>query len=147
MLSTLLYGCETWHLKISQEKKLDSFDSKCLRKILGIKWSDFITNEEVRERSRQQPVTDTICKRRLSWLGHAVRLPPSRLANQVLTWHPGGKRLPGKPRMNYRQTVTRDLKLVDRKWDDVLDLAADRTRWSALAASCVTRRGSIWRSA
>ena len=37
VLSTLLYGCETWHLKSSQEKKLDAFDSRCLRKVLGIK--------------------------------------------------------------------------------------------------------------
>ena len=37
VLSTLLYGCESWNLRAAQEKKLDAFDSRCLRKILGIK--------------------------------------------------------------------------------------------------------------
>ena len=37
VLSTLLYGRETWHMKTSQENKLDAFDSKCIRKILGIR--------------------------------------------------------------------------------------------------------------
>ena len=33
ILSTLLHGCENWHLKTSQVKKLDSFNIRCLRKI------------------------------------------------------------------------------------------------------------------
>ena len=60
VLSTLLYGCESWSLKAAQEKQLDAFDSRCLRKILGIKWSDFITNTEVRQMSDQPPVSATI---------------------------------------------------------------------------------------
>ena len=143
VLSTLLYGCETWHLKTSQEKKLGTFDLKCLRKILGIKWTDFVTNEEVRSRSKQNPVTSIICKRRLSWLGHTARLPSSRPANQVLNWNPGGQRKRGRPRMNWRQTVDRDLQLVDKRWSDAVRLSADRARWNALAASCVARRGSV----
>ena len=53
VLSTLLYSCETWELKTSQEKKLDTFDSICLCKILGIKSNDTMLNEEVSERSKQ----------------------------------------------------------------------------------------------
>ena len=51
VLSNLLYSCETWHLKTSQEKKCDAFNIKGTRKILYIKWNDFITNEEVWEQS------------------------------------------------------------------------------------------------
>ena len=36
---------------------LVAFDSRCLLKILGIKWSDFITNKEVRQKSDQPPVS------------------------------------------------------------------------------------------
>ena len=43
VLSTLLYGCETWSLKTAQERKLDAFDTRCLRKILGhpLEWLHF----------------------------------------------------------------------------------------------------------
>ena len=54
-LSTLLYGCETWDLKTSQEKKLDAFYTRCIRKSVNIRWNDFITNEEVQEWSKQPP--------------------------------------------------------------------------------------------
>ena len=142
VISTLLYGCETWQMKTSQEKKLDAFDTKCLRKILGIKWSDFVSNEEVRDRSQQPSVSTTICKRRLRWLGHVWRLPESRPANQALRWTPVGQRKRGRPKMNWRQTVERDLRLVNRRWSDTSRLAEDRARWRALTASCVERRGS-----
>ena len=107
LLSTLLYGCKTWYLKSSQEKKLDAFDSRCLRiKILGIKWSDFVRNEEVRDRSQQTPVSNTICGRRMNWLGHVSRLPPLRLANQVLWWNPPGGRRRGRPKNKLIITAT-----------------------------------------
>ncbi|XP_035668259.1 uncharacterized protein LOC118410592 [Branchiostoma floridae] len=113
VLSTLLYGCETWHMKSSQEKKLDVFDNKCLRKILGIRWDDFIPNTEVRARTSQKPVSVTIRKQRLSCLGHVMRLSPDRLAYQVMHWAPRGKRRRGRPRMNYRHTIERDLQTAN----------------------------------
>ena len=142
VLSTLLYGCETWYLKITHEKKLDAFDSKCLRKILHIKWNDFITNKEVRERSKQPLVSATICKRRLKWLGHVARLPPDRLANQALWWTPLGRRRRGRPKMNWKQNIQQDLKGSLTSWKDIKTLTADRPSWRVMTASCVGRRGS-----
>ena len=34
VLSVLLYGCETWKLTKGEEKKLDTFQIKCLRRML-----------------------------------------------------------------------------------------------------------------
>ncbi|KAI8509406.1 hypothetical protein Bbelb_132540 [Branchiostoma belcheri] len=116
--------------------------SKCLRKILGIRWDDFISNDNIRLQTKQQPVSSIICKRRLSWLGHAVRLPPVRLANQVLQWFPEGRRRRGRPKMNWRQTVERDLQAVSMSWKEALRLAADRGSRATLTASCVTGHGS-----
>ena len=142
VLSTLLYGRETWHMKTSQEKKLDPFDSKCIRKILGIRWSDFITNEEVRTRAERRQVSSIIFKRRLSRLGHVTRLLSERLANRVLQWNSQGQRRRGRPKMNWRQAIDRDLLVVNRRWSDALRVAADRARWSTWTASRVARRES-----
>ena len=43
----LLYGCETWRLNKSDEKKLNTFQTKCLRRILKISWRKHITNQGV----------------------------------------------------------------------------------------------------
>ena len=71
-----------------QERKLDAFDSWCLRKILGIRGVDFITNAEVRDHSQQEPVSNTICWRRLSWLGHVSCLKACKSGAGVgTTWN------------------------------------------------------------
>jgi hypothetical protein len=54
VLPVLIYGCECWKYSRFLEQKFNSFDNKCLRLILNIKWSDFKTNDQVRKDSRQE---------------------------------------------------------------------------------------------
>ena len=51
LFSALLYGSEAWSTYSHQEKRLNSFHMRCLRRILFIKWQDKITNTEILERS------------------------------------------------------------------------------------------------
>ncbi|RXN14061.1 RNA-directed DNA polymerase from mobile element jockey-like protein [Labeo rohita] len=51
ILSTLLYGSETWTTYARHERKLNSFHMRCLRRILQIKWQDRVPNTEVLERA------------------------------------------------------------------------------------------------
>ena len=51
VLSTLLYSSEAWTTYTRQEKKLNSFHLRCLRRILDISWQDKIINTEVLERA------------------------------------------------------------------------------------------------
>ena len=55
VLSVLLYGCETWKLKKSEEKKLHIFQNKCLRRILRIRWQQDVTNKKVLRDGRNRP--------------------------------------------------------------------------------------------
>ena len=56
VLSVLLYGSETWPLSATHAKELAGFDNRAQRRVLGIRWQDRITNEEVRRRSLQPPL-------------------------------------------------------------------------------------------
>ena len=47
VLSTLLYGNESWTLYTRHERRLNTFHLHCLRRILGISWQDHIPNTEV----------------------------------------------------------------------------------------------------
>ena len=47
VLTSLLYGSETWTLFRYQFCRLDQFHLLCLRSIAGIKWQDRISNTEV----------------------------------------------------------------------------------------------------
>ena len=87
---------------------------RCQRHILGIHWSDYITNDTVLGRTGRRPFNDIIIQRRLEWLGHVIRMPADRLPRQSLSaegndmtdWslQPGGQRI------TWRDIVDRDLK-------------------------------------
>ena len=51
VISTLLYGGESWTTYSSQERKLQAFHFRCLRRILGITWQDKVPNNEVLSRA------------------------------------------------------------------------------------------------
>jgi len=45
--SVLLHVCETWKTTNQITSRLQTFINKCLRRIMNIKWTDKITNEEL----------------------------------------------------------------------------------------------------
>ena len=51
MLSTLLYGAESWTLYRNQVRKLHAFMMRHLRAIMGISWKDKVTNVEILQRA------------------------------------------------------------------------------------------------
>ena len=78
VLSTLLYGCESWIMTAETTKRVQTFETKCFRRMLGISWSDRKTNDYVRAQvtSRagpQEPLLATIKRRKLTWFGHVTR--------------------------------------------------------------------------
>jgi hypothetical protein len=51
VLSTLIYCSETWSTYMYQERRLNSFDMRCLRRILRNGWQDRISNNDVLEKA------------------------------------------------------------------------------------------------
>ena len=47
VIPVLLYGCETWKMNKGDDRAVDVFDNKCLRRILQIQWQDHASNEEL----------------------------------------------------------------------------------------------------
>ena len=70
----LLYGATTWALTKTEERRLDAFEMGMLRSILGVRWDDFIRNDDIRGRLCQPPVSLKLRKARLKWFGHMERM-------------------------------------------------------------------------
>ena len=64
VIAVLLYGCETWRITKRDERKLDTFLHKCLRRILGIYWPMRVSNEEVWRRARTCTISEQTRRRR-----------------------------------------------------------------------------------
>ena len=65
VLSTLLYGSESWPTYARQEKRLNGFHLRCLRRLLQIKWQDKVPNTEVLGRADMPSISTLLIQRRL----------------------------------------------------------------------------------
>ena len=125
----LLYGAETWRITAAISKKLQAFINTCLRAILRIRWPNVITNEDLWQRTQQEPVEELIRQRRWRWIGHTLRKPTSSIVRQALTWNPQGKRKRGRPKMTWRRELEADTKMSGHSWGQIERLAQDRDAW------------------
>ena len=53
VISIFLYACELWTLTAELEKKIQTTETRCFRRLLGISYRDHVTNEKVGNRIRQ----------------------------------------------------------------------------------------------
>ena len=90
--SILLYGSETWPLRAEDSRKISVFDHRCLRSIARVWWEHRISNADVRRmvfgRRNAHSIDELMTLHRLRWLGHVLRMPPSRLPRRALFAQP-----------------------------------------------------------
>ena len=79
VLTTLLYGSEFWVTYRNHINLLERFHQRCLRTILNIHWSDYITNIIVLERADITSIEAMLLKIQLCWAGHVARMEDHRL--------------------------------------------------------------------
>ena len=53
VITIFLYACETWTLTAELEKKIQTTEMRCFRRLFGISYRDHVTNEKVGNRIRQ----------------------------------------------------------------------------------------------
>ena len=72
--SVLLYGAESWTLKIADMNKLEAFEMWIYRRLLKITWVDHVSNEEVlRKMNKGRELLTIFKKRKTSYFGHVMR--------------------------------------------------------------------------
>ena len=114
--STFLYACETWTLTAELERRIQTFEMRCYRKIFGISFRDRITNEDVRNRVRaaigpHDDLLSIVKTRKLRWYGHVTRA--TGLANTIMQGTvPGGRRR-GRPKKKKKKMLARQHQGMD----------------------------------
>ena len=141
VLSVLCYGSETWTWTTAQARKLNAFDTRALRRIENLRWSDFVSNIELRQRTNTVPLIRELTKRRLSWYGHLLRSPDHTPAKQIFNANPqsfGWRRPPGRPRLRWEDEVGDDLTRLGLRPADAPTLAMDRATWRLLVSRALS---------
>ena len=92
--------------------RLNSFGTRSLRRILGNRWSDFVSNERLLRETQMRFVTCIVHERQLQLYGHVARFPDTDPAHQILSarepreW----RRTMGQPRASLLQQIDQHLK-------------------------------------
>jgi len=132
---------------LTLSRKIDALDNWCLRRILNIHWSEFVTNDEIRSSTGQPLLTDTIRSRRLSFFGHLHRADPwqdHHRALQACIMDPPGdwRRRAGRPRQSWLRTVEADLRPMNLGLETAKRRAQDRSAWRILVATATSSKSS-----
>ena len=123
------YSAETWTLRAVDQKHLESFEMWCWRRLEKISWTDYVRNEDVLLRVKEQRnILHEIRKWKAKWIGHTLRR--NCLLQRVIE----GK-IQGEIEVTGRQGRRRR-KLLDylkerREYYHLKEEALDRTIWRA----------------
>ena len=110
VISTLLYGSESWTMHAHQEKMLNVFHMRCLRRILGITWQDRVTNKVVLEKADIPSLYTLLKQRRMRWLGHVTRMKDGLIPKDLLYGELTTRKRPtGRLQLRFKDVCKGDL--------------------------------------
>jgi len=139
-------GCETWSLKLREERRLRVFENRVFGRIFGPR-RDEVTGER-RKLHDEEPnglysslkFVRVIKSRRIRWVGNVARMGERRSVHRVLVGKHKGKRPLGRPRHRWEDNIKIDLQEVGCGGMDWIELAQDRDRWRALVNAVMDLR-------
>ena len=84
-MPTVMYGSESWGMKVTERQKLNVFEMKCLRSMTGVSRLDRVRNEVVRARTgMRRALAARVDMNVLRWFGHVERMDNERLLKKVM---------------------------------------------------------------
>jgi len=125
ILPIFLYDSDCWAISETDACKIDALNQWCLRMLLGIKWYQFVRNEDVRRVTKQPKLTAIIQSCWLTLFGHIMRMDDNADAKRILLTSPPAdwRRQLGRPRITWLSTVQQDLKQHHFTLPEAADLA------------------------
>jgi hypothetical protein len=138
------YGCEVWTLTDRDEQHLRIFERRILRKIFGPVQNEdgswrIRMNYALNELIGNADIVRFIKSRRISSLGHVMRMDDKRTPKRILQWKPIGARTRGRPRKRWIAGIEVDLQIMGvRQWRKQCE---ERAEWKKITEKAKTHSG------
>ena len=138
VLTNLVFGAATWGMTDSQISRVSRTHRKQLRLVLGIRWPNTISDDELYERCNTFSIEKFVKTCRLKLAGHILRLPDSSPAVMSMCYYIAhtAPRFVGRPCTCLPTVLKDDLRPLGIMLKSLADLeavrsfAADRRWWS-----------------
>jgi hypothetical protein len=129
IMSTVLYGCETWILKASDKERISTTQRKMERRMLGLKWCDKWSNRRVRDATGVRSWIKEATSRKFKWADRIRKMDGDRWARAMTTWIPYqwiNNRRQQRPQLRWRDEVRKVFgpgwwSTSDEEWKTGLD--------------------------
>ena len=137
VLTTLLYGCESWTLYRRHILKLDQFHLRCLRKIANIKWQEMTPNTSVLERCQISGIEAFLMTAQFRWTGHVIRMEDDRIPKRTLYGQlADGTRSVGGQLKRFKDSLKANLKACGIPPNELESLARDQESMASFLQRC-----------
>ena len=136
VISTILYGCETWVPYRHHIRLLESFHIRHLQLIPGLPWCNKFTHSVIRSRVGIPSIKCLFIHQRHDSLGHVIRMPDSRLPHRVLYGHlkQGYRSVVGQEK-RFKERTKLILEKCNIQFNRMEALVSDRTTWQFTCAN------------
>ena len=101
-----MYGCESWTIKKSEHRRIDTFELWCWRRLVRVSWTARRSNQSIlKEISPEYSLEGLMLKLKLQYFGHLMRRTDSLEKILMLGKIEGGRRR-GQQRMRWLHGIT-----------------------------------------
>ena len=123
--SVMLYGSETWPIKVEESQRLHHNEMSMIRWIFGVTMRDRYPCEELRAWVGIKPIVDVMRQRRLCWFGHIERREDDSWLKVVQILAEDGHSECGRPCKTWEHVIMEDLHVKGLR----REVAQNRAEW------------------
>jgi len=123
----MIYGSETWAMKLEDMQRLERTEKMMIRWMCGVTLKDKNSSEELRNKLGIVSVSDIVRRGRLRWFGHVERKDASDWVSACRDMVVVGQRGRGRGRKTWKQCVADDMKKLKLVSEDAQDRAVWRS--------------------
>ena len=147
VLSTQLYGAESWTVYMAQAHSLNAYMMRHMRQILDVKWWHRIPNQDILMQTNMSRMYETLIHCNLRCAGHLIRFDNTRLPKQIIySQLKEGHRSVGRPKVRFKDTIKRNLErkgipagtkklTTNHSGENLYEGCRHRIRWIASSSS------------